>query len=103
MTTDLDGLEQGSGEEIRWAKNVRDQLKQVAMERARQYQKWGPNTHSPTKWLAILAKEFGEAAKETCELSFSGKNSRLPALKKELIETAAVAIAFAQSLETGDA
>lgn len=36
----------------------------VAEERHRQDKKWGPQHHGPAAWLAILAEEVGEAARE---------------------------------------
>lgn len=39
-------------------------LQQVEYERERQEDKWGPQHHTPEEWLAILAEEVGEAARE---------------------------------------
>ena len=42
-------------------------LARVSSERDRQDRKWGEQNHAPEKWLAILAEEFGEAAKAALE------------------------------------
>lgn len=39
-------------------------LDDVLAERLRQNAKWGPQHHDPIVWLAILAEEVGEAARE---------------------------------------
>lgn len=39
-------------------------LSDVAAERLRQEAKWGPQHHTPEEWLAILAGEVGEAARD---------------------------------------
>lgn len=39
-------------------------LKWVERERWNQEHKWGPQHHTPEEWLAILAEEVGEAARE---------------------------------------
>jgi NTP pyrophosphatase (non-canonical NTP hydrolase) len=67
-------------------------LANVQAERDRQDKKWGQQDHAPAVWLAILAEEFGEAAKAVLE----GKPLDY---HKELIQVAAVACAAAESLE----
>jgi hypothetical protein len=81
---------------------------EVRDERARQEAKWGQQNHDPLYYGAILAEEAGEAAKETVEvraLLNSGERQqtefRLAALRKELIQTAAVAIGFVECLDRG--
>ncbi len=41
----------------------------VAAERERQDSLWGAQHHSASTWLAILAEEVGEAARETPDLN----------------------------------
>jgi NTP pyrophosphatase (non-canonical NTP hydrolase) len=77
---------------------VSAQLKAVKLERLHQLGKWGVQTHSPAEWLAILAEEFGEVAKEVVDGVQEPRD-----LMKELHQVAAVAIAFAEALEHGDA
>lgn len=87
-------------------------LGEIVGERMHQEAKFGDQSHrSPFEWLAILAEEFGEAARGVCETGFlpepfgddeateialaaAGRNFR-----QELIQTAAVAVAM---LQTGD-
>lgn len=40
---------------------------EVLNERENQDQKWGPQTHDPEVWLAILMEEVGEAARARLE------------------------------------
>jgi NTP pyrophosphatase (non-canonical NTP hydrolase) len=56
--------------------------------------------------MTILAEEFGEAAMEANRYTFGPIEKREGynrTLRDELIQTAAVAVAFAQALETGTA
>ena len=83
-------------------------LEEVQEERLNQNNKWGEQNHNPSIWLAILAEEFGEAAKEVCEYNAVDKNLgllvyyRLNNMRKELIQTAAVAIQFVESLDRNE-
>lgn len=63
----------------------------VLEERGRQDAKWGEQNHSDERWLAILAEEFGEVAKDVVE--------RRPGLRTELIQTAAVCVAWIECLD----
>lgn len=75
-----------------------DIFESVADERTRQDEKWGIQNHPPLLWLSILSEEVGEVAKELNEFGFSSDPVRLENARTELIQTAAVAIAFADSL-----
>jgi hypothetical protein len=66
-----------------------DILLVVASERARQDAKWGEQNHDDLYWLGILMEEVGEAAKDVIE-------NRSP--HKELIEVAAVAVAWVEAI-----
>ena len=68
-------------------------LTEVSQERQRQDDKFGDQTgHSDGMWLAILAEEFGEIGKALCE----GADAR--EVLDEIIQTAAVAVAWAECL-----
>ena len=78
----------------------------VLAERKRQDSLWGEQNHPPLIYLGILAEEFGEAAKAAVDLQFNcvsqGAIAEFRAkLLVELIQTAAVAIAFAECLDRG--
>lgn len=68
----------------------------IMMERQRQDQLWGPPRHDHYTWLAILTEEVGEVAREILS---GGGVGRVIELRKELIQTAAVAIAFIEQLD----
>lgn len=71
---------------------LEDVLSEIREERERQVAKWGDQSHKPYPvWVTILGEEFGEAAKEVLE-------ERHQELYDELIQTAAVAVAFAEAL-----
>lgn len=75
-------------------------LCEVATERGRQDSKWGEQNHSPAQWMTILAEEFGEAAKEACDAEFPKPWGDPQAkLRAELVQTAAVAVAFVECLD----
>lgn len=75
-------------------------LLEVAAERMRQDELF------PGQWpvisngerLAILAEEFGEVARELCE-AFLGSYVCGPNLRTELIQVAAVTVAWAEQLD----
>lgn len=70
-------------------------LEDVYVERLRQDYKWGDQrTHSNYLWSTILTEEVGESARASLEKD--------PAhLRKELIQVAAVAIAWIESIDGG--
>jgi hypothetical protein len=74
-------------------------LKAVRKQREKQLEKWGTQDHDPKMWLAILGEEFGEVAKEIAETHV--KDFDPVAYRKELLHTAAVALAAAQCLDDG--
>lgn len=53
----------------------------VIQERLRQDAKWGPQSHTEGEWLAILAEEIGEAAREVDV----GDNIGLISMKGQLV------------------
>jgi hypothetical protein len=69
----------------------------VCRERQRQDSKWGEQNHPDALWLAILAEEFGEAAKEANETHFRAKAP--DELVKELIQCMAVCKAWMECIE----
>lgn len=68
-----------------------DYIEKIKQERSRQDEKWGIQNHNPYFWLGILTEETGEVAKATIECN-------IESYEKELIETAAVALAALESL-----
>jgi hypothetical protein len=51
--------------------------------------------------LAVLAEEFGEVAKEVCNL-MAGADPRVKALlREELVQVAAVCVAWIEGLDAG--
>lgn len=70
----------------------------VRDESRRQIAKWGAQRHSPAEWLTILAEEFGELAKEVCELHWAERvtfESR-EKLYAEAIQLATLALKVAE-------
>jgi hypothetical protein len=66
------------------------------LERIAQEIKWGHQEHHGERWLAILAEEFGEAARGVVETSTEATNAELANLRQELIQIAAVSWAWVQ-------
>ena len=64
----------------------------ISQERSRQDVLHPDNDHSPEYWLAILSEEVGEVAKEVVD------RNNLENLRNELIQVAATAIRFLQSI-----
>lgn len=74
-------------------------LNSIVDERVRQDEKWGEQNHSHAFWTAILGEEFGEACQEVCRLHDIPDYSDTTQLKKELIQVAAVAVAWLEAME----
>lgn len=74
----------------------------IEKERKRQDAQHGATnqTNGPAEWCTILAEEFGEAAKEACELTFRPCRDVARKLRTELVEVAAVAVAWAERIES---
>lgn len=72
--------------------NTKAILEEVGQEREAQDLKWGEQNHRDSVWLAILTEEVGECAKAILE----GKG-----LTRELIQVAAVAVAWVESRGRG--
>jgi len=66
-------------------------LSDIILERKRQDEKWGIQNHDHFTWLSILGEEYGESQKAALENRFGNKSG--DDYRKELIETAAVALA----------
>ena len=88
------------------AKTTYTVLAEVAGERERQDEKWGVQNHEIYKWLSILGEEVGEANEAALEMSpeiYSGppggETDRRAALRKELIQVAAVAVCIVEWID----
>lgn len=76
-------------------------LAQICMERMRQIHKWGPQHHHRFIWSAILQEEVGEVAQECLEGDLGSPEAVNPeALEKELVQVAAVAVAWLEHLHS---
>lgn len=88
------------------AQAASDAMESVLSERQRQDAKWGVQNHDPFFYLAILAEEFGETAKEALELRAARSIGEIHAashkLRTEAIQTAAVALAIVECLERAE-
>ncbi len=87
-------------------------LEEIKQERERQNIKWGEQNHKPIEWIAILTEEVGEAAKEALDHHFNNpkpvthpltqewhQEERVRNYRKELIQTAAVAVQMIECLD----
>ena len=75
----------------------------VQEERRRQTVARGEQNHNPLRWFCTLAEEFGEVAKVIND-RMEGKLTHgvyADELEYELIQTAAVAVAFVEALRRG--
>lgn len=54
----------------------------------------------PLHALAVLGEEFGELTKEVVQFTYEPHKSTAETVRKEAIQTAAMALRFAMSLET---
>ena len=87
----------------------RDVLADVAQERARQDHLWGTQDHDDGVWSLILTEEVGEASEQALRLMFPpmsdeawegyGRLGTMTRLRTELIQVAAVAVAWVEALD----
>lgn len=84
-------------EGVKGSRGLLRALDDVGDERRRQIGLWGPQSHAPERWLAILVEEVGEVAKEVAE---SGLNPGLN-YRTELVHVAAVATAAIECIDRG--
>ena len=74
-------------------------LQDVRSERRRQDILWGDQTgHSNFLWSAILGEEFGEVCNAALKSHFG--NKPLDHLREELIQVAAVAVAWVEAIDS---
>jgi NTP pyrophosphatase (non-canonical NTP hydrolase) len=74
----------------------------VQAEKDRQLNKWGESNYSPYLWHAVLSEEVGEVAQELVNYSLTNDIQRLKDARKELIQVAAVAISFVESMDRNE-
>lgn len=75
-------------------------FQEIIDERIRQDRKWGDQSYnSPMVWTAVLGEEFGEVAKAAIEYRF--RDASIDDLHKELIQVAAVAVAWVEAIDVG--
>ncbi len=76
-------------------------LRAVIYERERQFTLGYCDNHdtlSPDRWLGVLAREFCEAGNEANEC-FKGRAANESKLRAELVQVAAVAVAWAEAID----
>lgn len=74
-----------------------DPLQEVMAERARQDAKWGEQNHTDEGWLPILVEELGEVSKAMLEHKYGDGSAE--DIRKELVQTAAVSLAWLECIE----
>lgn len=82
-------------------------LDEVAYERGRQDARWGEQNHSPALWNLTLGEEVGEVAAELTKsevppVEDDDRLRRLTWARMELVQVAAVAVAFIESLDRNE-
>jgi len=85
-----------------WNIFIGDVITDIRQERERQHKKWGSQiAHSGFVWGAILGEEVGEVNEAMLETAFG--NDGMDHVYGELIQVAAVAVAWAQAIKRGGA
>ena len=74
---------------------------EIASERRRQDELWGPQQHDWPVWSAILTEETGEVAEAALRVHF-GHDVDLDHLREELVQVAAVAVHMVERIDAGD-
>jgi NTP pyrophosphatase (non-canonical NTP hydrolase) len=76
-----------------------DAARDVLDERIRQDAKWGEQNHDPFCYLTVLMEEVGETSEAALHTRFGGPKAC--GLRKEAVQTAAVALAIVECLDRG--
>ena len=74
-------------------------LMEIDRERMKQDAKWGEQNHDPYLYGAILVEEVGEAMQAALKSQWEGGDPH--ALRAELVQVAAVAVAFIECVDRG--
>ena len=74
-------------------------LEEVIIERLKQDDERGQQDHPDSEWLGILVEEVGEASEEVNNINFLEDAAGPKRLREELIQVAAVAVAWIQVLD----
>lgn len=96
-------MQQGMSQTTRRAPNRRktkEVLEDVEKERIAQDKKWGEQNHDDFIWSAILGEEVGEVCKASLHDRFGGKEAG--GQREELLQVAAVAIAWVECIDRRD-
>lgn len=78
---------------------VVDVLSEVAFERGAQDMKWGEQNHDDGMWMKIIVEELGEAAKESLESEGWKRDEANARLRMEVMQVAAVAVAWIEAID----
>lgn len=73
----------------------------VAAERARNLARWGDQRHASGLWQLILTEEVGEVAEASLDV-YTGKAADATEIVAELVQVAAVAVAWIEDLTRDD-
>ena len=84
-------------ETMNWMES--EAVKDVVTELERATRKFPTWPDDPLHALAVLGEEFGELTKEVVQLTYEPEKTTPEALRKEAIQTAAMALRFVGSLD----
>lgn len=81
-------------------------IREIIEERSRQDLKWGEQNWIDPAWTSILSEEVGEAAREANDGTWpphdKTREESTRRLRKELIQVAAVAVAWIEAIDRRD-
>ena len=79
-------------------------LIEVEEERNNQDRKWGEQNHEHYRWCAILGEEVGEVSEAVLKADpEEGEGGAFIRIREELIQVAAVAVAWVESYDRSNA
>ena len=74
-------------------------IKEIIAERKKQDAQWGEQNNAPFLYLTVLGEEYGEACQAALQTRFGGDHGGLDHLREELVQVAAVTLAFIECLD----
>lgn len=80
---------------------TKEVFEMIGAERARNLARWGDQRHASGLWQLILTEEVGEVAEASLDV-YTGKMTSTHEIVAELVQVAAVAVAWIEDLTRDD-
>jgi len=82
---------------------LQDIFKEIKAERIAQDDQWGEQNNNDFIWCTVLGEEYGEVCRASVDIVYGSdhKHATESDLRYELVQLAAVAVAFIECIDRG--